>query len=220
MPQRPIAEHWKRRIGTLVENPPRGERLTDRRIAAVLEEEAQRLGRDDSPSERSVGRIRKHHERPGAEDERREYRLYRWPNSMEDESLPWEAAAAGLELMRAYGYKRPLVPLVRWFYRLTLAVPDAPLKERKNRAIFLAMNEAADSPNPQAYDTVEGWMLYQPWTSADAELEYQEAILAGVVPNEQVPLSSRDAIELAFWDSMPWASDELREYLESKPRQA
>jgi len=214
MPQRPIADHWRRQVRLLVENAPPGERLTDRRIAAMLERDALRLGRHDSPSERSVGRIRKQHEdtRPA---ERREYRRFRWPDSMEDESLPWEAAPAALELMRAYSYERPLLPVIRWFWRVSVAVPDAPLEERKNRAIFLAMNEAAASPNPRALESVECWMIYQPWTSADAELKFNQAILAGVVPDDQVPISSMDAIELAFWDSEPGAYDELRAYLES-----
>ena len=219
MPRPRIARGWKEAIWSIVANPPANERLTDQAIVKRLKAVAPRIGRTDVPSARSVGRVRKEFfEQP--EQVRREYHRLHWPESMENGSLPWEASAAALELLRMPAKGRPPARLVKWFYRLTLAVPDAPLKDRKNRAIFLAMNEAADTSNPRGSETVEGWMIYQPWTSADAKLKYEEAILAGVVPDEQVPIASKDAIELAFWDSPPGAYDELRDHLESRYGQA
>lgn len=219
MPRPPIERGWREAIFSIVANPTPNERLTDQSIVRRLREVAPRIGRTDVPSPRSVGRIRKEFGELDEED-RRDYYRFHWPASMEDGSLPWEASAAALELLRMPTKSRPTISLVKWFYRLTLAVPDAPVEDRKNRAIFLAMNEAADSPSPRAKETVEGWMIYQPWTSADAELEYQEAILAAVVPDEQIPIASMDTIELGFWDSGPGAHDELRDYLESKVEQA
>ena len=166
--------------------------------------------RDDLPKERTIRDIAKRFGELTPERQQ-QYSQFHWPEAMAAELLPWEASAAALELLRAHPWSsRPLIRLVRWFWRVSMAVPDAPFEQRKDRAVLLAMNDVAESPAPLVFETVEGWMLYQPWTSVGAELKYQEAIAAGAVPNEQVPISSEAVIELAFWDKKPGAFDELR----------
>lgn len=89
----------------------------------LVEEE---LGRTDSPSKRSVRRI--YQEFMGKPDlERRQYNLFRWPQAMQSEDLPWEATRPLLDLLRYLndqGLERPTIHLAKWYHRVCLATPD------------------------------------------------------------------------------------------------
>lgn len=204
MPRPKIDLYWRNRVRSLVESPPNGERLTDRAIASQLEQEARELGRDDSPGERSVGRIRKEHE--GApERERREYRAFRWPLSMQQGALAWEAAPAALELMRnAKHASPPPMRLVKWFWRVTLAVPDAPFVVRCRLAQWLAAEEAVDPAGAIMHRAVEVEMMYAPWQSHEAHTSYQDALSEGRAAHPQ----------FRFPDSLTSLSPELDEFME------
>jgi hypothetical protein len=68
-----------------------------------------------------------------AEGVRKGYQPFSWPESMEEGLLPWEATAATIQLLiwtQEHGLWPPPVSLVQWFWRITLAIPDAPLGER------------------------------------------------------------------------------------------
>src|SRR5437867_368314 len=118
MPRPPIARYWIERVRAIVENDPR---LGSPRITKRLEQEGAAIGRDDYPSERAVSRIKEKH-RAAPLEERREYRLCRWPESMERGDLPWEASAAALELVCWLAPLEPLpIRLVKWYWRVTLA---------------------------------------------------------------------------------------------------
>ena len=112
------------------------------RIEGALGEIAAREERDDAPSLRVVGRLLKAH-RKKTEAARALYRQFRWPDAMVMGLLPWEAAATIFENMRAYtlhgrGGRWGALPMsirrCRWFWRVTLAIPDAPLDVRVSYA--------------------------------------------------------------------------------------
>lgn len=178
MPRPPIARGWREAISSIVANPPLNERLTDQAIVRRLKDVAPRIGRTDVPSARSVGRIRKEFlEQP--EEVRREYYRFHWPESMEDGSLPWDASAAGLELIRADENVRPPLRLVKWFWRISTTAPDAPYSYRRGMAGILAAAEIIGALTPDVYRAIESATVYEPWRSGEAAREYERAVLAG-----------------------------------------
>src|SRR6266542_162514 len=94
----------------------------------------------DIPGERTVKRrVDEFHKLQPAE--KREYSRFRWPQTMIDGALPWEASRAGLDLLRYYedqdrgndawaikeglgvrsageGWERPTVGAVKWLHRV------------------------------------------------------------------------------------------------------
>ena len=146
MPRKPIDQFWRERVKALVAIPPEGRRLTDKRIADILEEEAGSFDlrnprRYDFPSERSVQRIRILF--VGVSEAVRDYQRFRYPDSCTSGALPWESAAVAFELIREHRLdEAPPVRLVRWLWRVTLAIPDAPLHDRVRYAFELAARDA------------------------------------------------------------------------------
>ena len=94
------------------------------------------------PSARTIGRMKARF----ATEDQAPYRLYSWPESHQAGLLPWEAAVTAAECFTTYfdvndaferdGYDPPFHPagptvrLVTWFYRVTLARPEAPSGQR------------------------------------------------------------------------------------------
>ena len=98
---------------------------------------------------------------------------------MEVDQLPWEASRAALDLMRyandVLGI-RPMVRQVRWFWRVTLAAPDAPMDERARLALELAMElamEAIDELTPElsneSLTSIQWRLVFQPWRDSEDE---------------------------------------------------
>jgi hypothetical protein len=149
MPRPRIDRYWQERIRELTEQNPR---LSSTKIAARLEEEAHALERADWPSEKACRNYMALH-RNAPEEERRQYRLARWPESFGTPDLPWEAAPAVLEAVRVAGEAyRPTVRTVKWYWRLTLAWPESQPEDRLEMARVLAVAEATDPA--MASDTV------------------------------------------------------------------
>ncbi len=130
---------WGEKVGELAEEHPD---WGAGRIEGALWEIAAREERNDVPSVRAVGRLLKAH-RAKDEAERALYRQFRWPDAMATGLLPWEAAATIFEKMRAYtlhgwGGRWGALPMsirrCRWLWRVTLAIPDAPLDVRVSYA--------------------------------------------------------------------------------------
>ena len=135
----------------------RGERVSDKAIEKRLKEHAAELwqkpdsySRDLSlkvPSPRSIGRIRKEDWELMPHSEKAQYRLFHWPQSMERGDLPWEASAAGLELLRLRGENlsdpefRPDHRMVTWFWRVNQAAPVASIGLRFVVAHMLWLRE-------------------------------------------------------------------------------
>lgn len=132
---------WQRLIETYA-----SEGYGPKAIERMLDEEARERGRDDCPSERTIGRVIKAwKQRP--ETERHEEALFRWPEAMELGDLPWEAGEAALEFLRWWEVwrmpRRPTVRDVRWYYRVRLAVPQQPQMVIVSLAIAMASGEHA-----------------------------------------------------------------------------
>ena len=170
---------YRRLIATLTE-----ERLSLPQVMRRLEVQARQQGRDDVPSDRSVRRYMQAHKGLTLE-ERRQYRLLRWPDNLGD--LPWEAGPAVLDLLRHLheaGAGRPTLRLATWYYRVWQAVPDAPFDERLSFAtVYAALEELADFI-PEAYvrltkEACEWYLAYAPWRGEEAERAYANGIRCG-----------------------------------------
>lgn len=140
MPNTRIRDQWEPDIKGIVADHPK---WGPHRICEELLSRARDAGEEnpDLPSERTIGRIKK----KLTPTELMEYKTFHWPQSMESGSLPWEASAAAFELLRAkkpskaapflddglfhttYFTRRllgrPTVRQVRWFWRVTQAMP-------------------------------------------------------------------------------------------------
>lgn len=178
MPRRPVDAYWRERVRQLVENEPG---RSPRSIAALLAREGRARQRYGWPSERTVRRLRDEH-RARSEPERAHYREVRWPETMEQGALPWEASAALLELLRqrASFNTRPTVREARWFWRVTQAAPDAPVRSRATLAGWLAAWEALGAGEIPEVEVrrVEGYLSYRPWTDQGA-IAYEAAVTEG-----------------------------------------
>jgi hypothetical protein len=83
---------------------------------------------------------------------RKGYQPFRWPLAMEELLLPWESTAPAIELLnwsQEHGLWPPPVSLVQWLWRITLAIPQAPLGERLRVATTVASYREADQPVPE-----------------------------------------------------------------------
>ena len=147
MPRRTVNPFWIERIHVITENEPKlGPGPVRRRLESVGAE----ARRTDWPAERTIGRIQAEY-RAMPTDERRQNAQFRWPASMEHGDLPWEASAIAMEalrhadqlmherrVLRTSYVGRPLLSQIKWFWRVTLARPDAEVSKRWNWARALA----------------------------------------------------------------------------------
>jgi len=169
MPRRKTDRIWEQRIFALKGQEPD---LSAEAMARRFEEEQGGMGH--WPAARTIRRILDEEWSKLTPDQRREYEYFRWPESMEDGSLPWEASAAGLELLRAFSrLRRPPVRLARWFWRVTQAAPGAGIPARLQAAAQLAIEEALGTT--QERRAVEWFLAFQPWRSEEDRAEYEDA---------------------------------------------
>jgi len=176
MGRSPVDEFWLKKINELTANFPK---LGPKAAAQRFEKDPECAARDDWPSESTIGRKQREFRRKDPA-EQVGYRWLHWPESFDEGALPWESAGAALEVLRFYrekGTGRPPIALARWYWRLTLAAPDAPFAGRFQMAALL---QAAAFPNmpPEAQDwpeAVEEWLTYGPWRSEEAAAAYEAA---------------------------------------------
>jgi hypothetical protein len=146
---RPLTDpHWRHRVCELSE-----QKKNAAEIYRQLEEEADKSGRNDYPSDRTVRRIKDAHmaKRPG---DRRQYEGFRWPESMGDAEIPWEGSEEILSLIRnhrtMFGLgSRPPIGFTKWFWRVTQAAPTLDLNRRARIAAFLFGNEQNPESVPE-----------------------------------------------------------------------
>lgn len=153
MPRPKTAIRYQERIATLAEE---GYRAAP--IFRMVKEEAEKKGRDDYPSERTVRRIfEEHKDKPP--DERRQHALFRWPDAMMLGDLPWEATRPMLDLlafMDSVGDGRPTVQQATWYWRVYLADPSQdPLCILVNAALLLELDRTYYSGKMQRDDYTE-----------------------------------------------------------------
>ena len=178
MPRPPTPQRWVDRVRVIAANEPR---LGPGPIFRRLEEEGGKEGLNDYPSLRTIGRIlRDFKDRPDAE--KAPYRYFYWPETMERGELPWEASAAALEFLRYCTtpiefefidfttpderHARPLTRTVKWYWRASLAAPDAPAYRKVILAEIFAAYELAGWPAESARG-LELLLAFRPWRSPE-----------------------------------------------------
>lgn len=107
------------------------------------------------------------------------YERFFWPQTMELNILPWDASAYALELVSEYQQRiggRPLIRVVRWFHRVSLAAPDLILDRRVDVAGALAINETMGWPSPEIRTRLERWLAFGPWRGKKHVALYEAAL--------------------------------------------
>lgn len=174
MPRKPISNAWVARIYQLAAEPMN---LNPKEIE---QEFAKRYPDGEWPSRRTIER---HVARFRAMDldKQQEHAEFRWPETMQNEILPWEAAPFALELLRLTTKQgpfepmppgtdltelepesiappeRPLVIFVKWYWRVSVARPDAPFPQRLDAAHQLAAEEVLGVD--QEKRAIERWLI-------------------------------------------------------------
>lgn len=225
MPRPRIDEFYEERIATLAEEGYRPAGIT-----RLLEIEAKEEGRQDWPSPRTVQHRYDQHSKSSEED-KRQAALVRWPQSMGNADLPWEASAAVLDLLRyrdENGLGRPKVRLAKWFWRITLAHPDSETVNRAAYAAFLAaweLVEGGSKKGTSAFDleALELFLAYRPLQDESNAIAYKLALEPRGTP-EQVfrPMVTLDMDTLGELLSDVFgekgATDRLKDVLASRTR--
>ncbi len=129
------------------------------------------------------------------EEEKFEYKVFSWPESMEKGFLPWEAARSLLDLLErllhtykgtaeAAIYTLPTNLEARWFWRVTQAAPDAPIDTRANIARFLTQAERFQPPEAAnaIFEEFRWRLVYQPWKSDEHTRQYESAQKSKKIP--------------------------------------
>jgi hypothetical protein len=107
-----------------------------------------------------------------------------YPQSFGTPDLPWESASAVLGYIEIHphlqlqlgvkfgllmdGKPRPTTRAAKWYWRLFLAAPDAPVNTRGIYACIAAFAEITRQKKVQYLyqHEIEDWLLFQPWTRA------------------------------------------------------
>ena len=194
MPRPKIDPSWIEKIrGILANNSPR----SAAEIWRGLKRDRKLKNEDTTtpvPSVRAIGRIMKEFKN-APEEERLPYQVFAWPGSMENGALPWEASRAVLDLLR-YRTEIELVPPTireaQWFWRVTLAIPDAPIEKRQKIAMRIAIHEIAFNPSPQTFTAIQWEMAYQPWRLAKDQQAY-DRLPSNLRKHPVMELSASDA---------------------------
>ena len=176
MPQKRIEEGWRRRIYRKKADDPK---LGAKTIHREFEREE---GDAYVPSVSTIQRVLNE---PIPSDLLNEYRYFRWPDSLEQRGLPWEAGVAGLELLYDQGKQgmRPPMLAVKWFWRVTRAIPDADTETRLMLASQFMYREVAGGNlqrDMEAETAAEGYMAFAPWRSEWHAQAYRRVIEAGL----------------------------------------
>lgn len=177
--------------------------MSDNRIALMLHAESRKSRGGKTPSARTVGRIRQEFWKLPAE-EQQQYGLFCWPDSMDNGALPWEAASAAFELLqRAHQDERPPpVRLVRWFWRITLAAPDADFSLRLPFAQCMAAAEVLGGPvGAKVQRWVESYLRFAPWQSVDRSMRAAAGGLISEWPLAELREAgwTQEAVDLMIW---------------------
>ena len=148
MARPPTDPYWQHRVRELAE-----QHVNAAEIARRLKREADKKGREDYPSERTVSRIKDAHMAKGPGD-RRQYAGFRWPESMGDAEIPWVGSKEILKLIRnhrtVFGLgSRPPIGFTKWFWRVTQATPTLDLERQARIAAFLFAHEQNPESVPE-----------------------------------------------------------------------
>jgi|SRR5919106_5946980 hypothetical protein len=121
------------------------------RVSELAQTVARELGRNDAPARATTYKYFDFYQRI-PERLRSRYQEFVWPEVMEAGILPWEASRVVLDLLAwAAGHQLPplTVGIVEWFWRISLALPEAPLHLRLRVALTCATYWEADERIPE-----------------------------------------------------------------------
>jgi len=211
MPRKPVLQDfWSPYVYELLANEPElnNRDIADRLSQKMTHDPERFIAAPEVPSERTIARIRQN----APLEEVREYRYFRWPESMGTPDLPWGAAPVCLWLLREFqalaaavpGHvsERPTNRLAKWFWRVWQAaptsdftsMPDANFKWRWDLAVTLASTEIVTVDlEHRTQRGIEGVLVYAPWSSPTAGLAWRKAVLEGRIPDLRTYGLSSDA---------------------------
>lgn len=141
MPRPPTANKWVEEI--------RYWHANNRMSAIAIAAELQKMERpgDIAPAEKTVRKYVNEYDALSDSD-RSQYQRVSYPESFGDGCpLPWDAAPAVIELL-SQRTERPTIPVARWFWRVTQALPDADVALRCElvfRFVLLDMGMVCDA---------------------------------------------------------------------------
>ena len=201
MPRPRTDEYWRELAKTKF---AQNEGVTVAQVRRELEAHAEKMEKSDDPkvramastlpSERTIARIRAEEWATLGEPERAQYREFFWPESMERGDLPWEASESALELLfflDQHDFRtRPPVRFVTWYWRVSMAVPDALVYLRAQAAMWFAVNEAGyelDSPRPDEVRGMEWYLVYLSEQREERRELYREALTRCDSPLQAAP---------------------------------
>lgn len=164
MPAKPIPPYWREKVKELLSQSDG--KASDAAIKRALKTEGQKMSEQGEkeekaiaegwPSLRTIGRIRV--EWKDKPEEQAQYRLFSWPEAMEQGYLPWEATRCLLDLVRyldqLYLHEQPeeggekahiTIRQATWYWRVCLATPyfDRLLATLEQRAATLPPDQSA-----------------------------------------------------------------------------
>jgi hypothetical protein len=141
--------YWVGWLGMQFANRPD---LNPAEISELAQKEAERSNPPPSPPARATAYKYRDLYETIPEHIREGYRQFVWPDMMEDGSLPWKASRDALDLLNwadEHDLSPPTVAITAWFWRVTLALPDAPLGLRLRIAVTIATHKEAGQPIPE-----------------------------------------------------------------------
>jgi hypothetical protein len=203
MARPPMHPFWVERIRVLAANNPR---LSGVEIQRKLKNDLL-INKNEHPptpvpSDRSIRRIVAQFS-SFTTSQQQPYRYFSWPTSIEAGVVPWEAGRVVLELIRFRIDQKMLPPLIveaQWFWRVTLAIPEAPISQRAKVAATLAMIALSEQqPQTENLDVLQWLLAYQPWRSKQDRQAYLQAIKERRIPatsDASAPVSLVDALSL------------------------
>lgn len=98
--------------------------------------------------------------------ERAGYERVRWPDSLAQPGLPLEASVKVLALLRHHqerGWSVPTVRKAKWFYKLSVAAPDAPFETCEYLAAIASAHEALAKPGDTFPGALQFYLAFEAW---------------------------------------------------------
>ncbi len=172
--------YWKRWVWRLKgDNPSLSAVEIEERLQALVKEAPKNSG--SPPAARTIRDIVKEPRPAGIREE--EFLSFRWPQSMERGDLPWEASERCLELLRHLQGERPSVRLAKWFWRVSLAIPNEPIGRRHALAQWLDTIEFfgvgffdGGPPELAGLTEIDWFLAFRPWVGLENSEAYAAAI--------------------------------------------
>ena len=163
--------------------------------AAAIARELEDLGRPDCPSRRTIQRIIEDFKRL-PDDARREYSVFRWPQSMEQGALPWEASRSlldlQLDLLTHRAWDGPIdvsvmpVRFARWYWRACQAMGEDDIDQTIFVAARLTYWEITGEGRQKDIEALHWYLVYAQWRSQEHMERWDRAVNSGNINSGDV----------------------------------